>query len=47
MTPIRMERGDILFHEGDQGDRLYVITEGKVKLGRTSLDGRENLLAIL
>ena len=26
---------DVLFHEGDQGDRLYVIGEGKIKLGRT------------
>jgi CRP-like cAMP-binding protein len=47
MTPMRLERGDILFHEGEAGERLYVITEGKVKLGRTSSDGRENLLAIL
>jgi CRP/FNR family cyclic AMP-dependent transcriptional regulator len=47
MTPLRMERGDVLFHEGDQGDRLYVIHEGKIKLGRSSSDGRENLLAIL
>ena len=35
MTPVRMERGDVLFNEGDQGDRLYVITEGKIKLGRS------------
>ena len=27
-------RGDVLFHEGDSGDRLYVVTDGKVKLGR-------------
>ena len=47
MSPQRLERGDVLFHEGDQGDRLYVIGEGKIKLGRTSSDGRENLLAIL
>ncbi|WP_144856703.1 Crp/Fnr family transcriptional regulator [Marihabitans asiaticum] len=47
MEAVRMERGDVLFHEGDQGDRLYVITEGKIKLGCTSTDGRENLLAIL
>ena len=47
MDAVRMERGDVLFHEGDQGDRLYVITEGKIKLGCTSTDGRENLLAIL
>jgi CRP/FNR family transcriptional regulator, cyclic AMP receptor protein len=47
MTASRMERGDVLFHEGDRGDRLYVIAEGKIKLGRSSADGRENLLAIL
>ena len=47
MTPHRMERGDILFREGDRGDSLYVIADGKVKLGRTSTDGRENLVAIL
>jgi len=47
MTASRLERGDILFREGDRGDRLYVIGEGKIKLGLTSSDGRENLLAIL
>lgn len=47
MVRARMERGDVLFNEGDQGDKLYVIAEGKIKLGRTSPDGRENLLAIL
>jgi len=47
MSESRLGRGEILFHEGAEGDRLYVVTEGKVKLGRTSSDGRENLLAIL
>jgi len=47
MTPSRLERGDVLFREGDRGERLYVIGEGKIKLGLTSNDGRENLLAIL
>lgn len=47
MTRAELSRGEVLFHEGDPGDRLYVIVEGKVKLGRTSGDGRENLLAIL
>ena len=32
MTQTRLERGDVLFTEGDQGDRLYVIREGKIKL---------------
>jgi CRP/FNR family transcriptional regulator, cyclic AMP receptor protein len=47
MTETRLRRGEVLFHEGDSGDKLYVVTDGKVKLGRTSSDGRENLLAIL
>jgi CRP/FNR family transcriptional regulator len=47
MAQRHLERGDVLFHEGDQGDRLYVIGEGKIKLGRRSSDGRENLVAIL
>ncbi|MGN6414926.1 Crp/Fnr family transcriptional regulator [Flexivirga sp.] len=47
MTRTRIARGQELFHEGEQGDSLYVITAGKVKLGRRSPDGRENLLAIL
>jgi CRP/FNR family transcriptional regulator len=47
MTTSHLDRGNILFREGDQGDRLYVIGEGKIKLGLTSADGRENVLAIL
>jgi CRP/FNR family transcriptional regulator, cyclic AMP receptor protein len=47
MVENRLARGEVLFREGDKGDRLYVVTEGKIKLGRTSSDGRENLLAIL
>ena len=47
MVENRLRRGDVLFHEGDAGDALYVVTDGKVKLGRTSADGRENLLAVL
>jgi CRP/FNR family cyclic AMP-dependent transcriptional regulator len=47
MVQSEVPRGQVLFHEGDPGDRLYVIVEGKMKLGRASGDGRENLLAIL
>ena len=47
MTEIQVARGDVLFHEGDPGDRLYVVRDGKIKLGRRSNDGRENLLAVL
>ena len=47
MIPVDLPRGHVLFNEGDPGDRLYVIDEGKIKLGATSSDGRETLLAIL
>jgi len=47
MTRVELGRSEVLFHEGDPGDRLYVIIDGKVKLGRASGDGRENLLAVL
>ncbi|KAA1380727.1 Crp/Fnr family transcriptional regulator [Aeromicrobium fastidiosum] len=47
MSSSSLRRGEILFSEGDDGNQLYVVTEGKIKLGRTSPDGRENLLAIL
>ena len=47
MATVRLTRGDVLFNEGERGDRLFIISEGKIKLGRRSSDGRENLLAIM
>jgi len=47
MAASTLSRGDVLFNEGDTGNQLYVVIDGKIKLGRTSADGRENLLAIL
>ena len=47
MNETTLRRGETLFNEGDPGDRLYILTEGKVKLGHTSADGRENLIAVL
>ena len=47
MTPRRLARGEVVFHEGDPGDSLYVIITGKVKLVRSSGDGRESLMSVL
>jgi CRP/FNR family cyclic AMP-dependent transcriptional regulator len=47
MDSVKISKGSILFAEGDEGDHLYVIVEGKIKLGTSSGDGRENLLSIL
>ena len=47
MVSVKISKGSVLFAEGDEGDQLYLIAEGKLKLGTSSGDGRENLLSIL
>ena len=47
MGTVMLNRGEVLFHEGDAEDRLYVVVSGKIKLGRSGSAGRENLLAVL
>ncbi len=47
MAEMRVQRGGIIFAEGEAGERMYVVLDGKVKLGHTSPDGRESLLAVL
>ena len=47
MTAIKVTKGQVLFKEGDTGDKLFVVIAGKLKLGTYSNDGRENLLSIL
>ena len=46
-SSVLVERGRAVFWEGDRGDSLYVVLEGKVKLGRRSVDGREHLIAVM
>jgi len=46
LEPVEFPRAHVIFAEGEPGDRLYIIVSGKVKIGRRSGDGRENLLAV-
>jgi CRP/FNR family transcriptional regulator/CRP/FNR family cyclic AMP-dependent transcriptional regulator len=39
--------GQVIFHHGDPGGLLYIISDGKVKITHSTLDGQEALLAIL
>lgn len=40
-------KGEILFFEGDPGEALFVIKNGRVKISKMSEDGREQILHIL
>ena len=41
------KRGEVIFHQFDEGDRLFIVIQGLVKISKTSLDGREKDLAIM
>ena len=47
MPDVKLSRGEHLFLEGQEGDRLYVVLDGKIKLTRAAADGRENLISVL
>lgn len=42
-----LRRGDVLFHEGDAADRLYVVTRGRIAISRRSAEGRESVMALM
>lgn len=43
----RYRADEVVFHQGDPGDRLHVIESGRVRIGMEAEDGREGTLAIL
>lgn len=47
MDTVGFPKGTTIFDEGEPGDRLYIIVEGKIKLARHAPDGRENLLSVM
>jgi CRP/FNR family transcriptional regulator len=47
MAEVKLSRGEHLFMEGDDGDAMYVVLDGKMKLTRAAADGRENLLSVI
>lgn len=42
-----LRKGDALFRQGDEGNSLYLIIAGKIKIVRQSRDGDEMILAML
>ena len=47
LTETDYTRGEHVFIEGEEGDSLYVVLTGKVKIGRRAADGRENMLSVM
>ena len=43
MPPRQLATGEYLFHEGDPGDRLYVITTGSINVFGAAVPGRTGL----
>jgi CRP/FNR family transcriptional regulator, cyclic AMP receptor protein len=43
----RFSADQVIFHLGDPGGLLYIITDGKVKISRGMAEGQEAILAIL
>ena len=44
MLPEQLEAGDVLFHQGDHGTDMFIVTEGAVKVVLADEHGREILL---
>lgn len=43
----KYKKGEIIFFEGDKGEAFFFVKSGKVKIYKTSLDGRDITLNIL
>jgi CRP/FNR family transcriptional regulator, cyclic AMP receptor protein len=46
-TTEELRRGDVLFHEDDDADTLYVVIEGRIAIAKRSIDGRESVVALM
>jgi CRP/FNR family transcriptional regulator len=42
----RYRRGESIFLEGDEADGFYIVADGQVKIFKTSLEGKEQILHI-
>ncbi|GAB4332952.1 MAG: Crp/Fnr family transcriptional regulator [Desulfobulbaceae bacterium] len=42
----RFKRGESIFFEGDEADGFYMVAEGRVKIFKVSLEGKEQILHI-
>lgn len=43
----RLERGDLLFRQGEPAEELFVVSSGRVAIATHSVDGRESVVALM
>ncbi|MFN8038761.1 MAG: Crp/Fnr family transcriptional regulator [Acidimicrobiales bacterium] len=43
----RLQRGDVLFTEGDEPGELFVVINGRIAIANKSIDGRESMMALM
>ncbi len=43
----RLERGEMVLNEGDAGETLYFVAEGVVKVFKTSVEGKEQIISLM
>ncbi|MBM3674264.1 MAG: Crp/Fnr family transcriptional regulator [Actinobacteria bacterium] len=43
----RLEKGELLFSQGDRSQELFVVVEGRLAVSTRSHDGRESMVAIM
>lgn len=44
---LKLQRGDVIFSEDDEGNALYVVVNGRIAIAAQSIDRRESVMALM
>ena len=44
---LQLNRGDVLFREGETPDELFLVVSGRIAIANKSIDGRESMVALM
>ncbi len=47
LSAVSLKKKEVIFSEGDPSEWLYIVTGGKVKITKLSLDGKEIILEVI
>lgn len=45
-STLKFQKGEMIFHDGDKGNGLYMVEKGKIKVFKLSFEGKEQILHI-